>query len=210
MRFATNYTIATLLAIVITTLVHSSSTSPNPHEKKRTDAEAQNTAKELSKRHIGGLNDWSCKPTAKHPRPLVLVHGLICKCCLVVGDDWAAGDVHDLIKLLFFFVWPCLEISKQRRYLVVHGASLCQRVGFVILYPSMLKVGIVATEVLTLWLCRGYCVFSLTYGQVSGLPLVAGLDKLENSAQELSVFVDKGIIDYQGIGAIFLWKHETH
>ncbi|KAG0014231.1 hypothetical protein BGZ81_000587, partial [Podila clonocystis] len=31
----------------------------------------------------------------------------------------------------------------------------------------------------------------LTYGQVPGLPLVAGVDKLENSAQELSVFVDK-------------------
>lgn len=42
---------------------------------------------------------------------------------------------------------------------------------------------------------RGYCVFSFTYGQVPGLPLVAGLDKLENGAQQLSEFVDKGNYD---------------
>ncbi|KAF9345606.1 hypothetical protein BGX26_002961 [Mortierella sp. AD094] len=37
----------------------------------------------------------------------------------------------------------------------------------------------------------GYCVFSLTYGQLPGIPLFAGLDKMENSAPQLSAFVDK-------------------
>ncbi|KAF8907463.1 hypothetical protein BGZ58_006184 [Dissophora ornata] len=38
---------------------------------------------------------------------------------------------------------------------------------------------------------QGYCVFALTYGQMNGLTIFGGLDKMENSAQQLSDFVDK-------------------
>ncbi|KAF9187335.1 hypothetical protein BGZ50_001977 [Haplosporangium sp. Z 11] len=40
---------------------------------------------------------------------------------------------------------------------------------------------------------KGYCVFTLTYGKLNNLPLVAGLDKMENGAQQLSDFVDRVI-----------------
>ncbi|KAF9582676.1 hypothetical protein BGW38_010898 [Lunasporangiospora selenospora] len=38
---------------------------------------------------------------------------------------------------------------------------------------------------------KGYCVFSLTYGKLPGIPLIAGLDSMETSAQQLSTFIDK-------------------
>ncbi|KAF9100365.1 hypothetical protein BGX29_006655 [Mortierella sp. GBA35] len=41
---------------------------------------------------------------------------------------------------------------------------------------------------------KGYCVFSLTYGQYKNIPLLAGLDKMENSAAQLSAFVDKVLL----------------
>ncbi|KAG0045362.1 hypothetical protein BGZ90_008475 [Linnemannia elongata] len=37
----------------------------------------------------------------------------------------------------------------------------------------------------------GYCVYSLTYGSLPGIYLIAGLDKMENGAAQLSAFVDK-------------------
>jgi len=81
-----------------------------------------------------GANDWSCKPSAAHPEPVVLVHGLLANL-----TEW-----------------------QVMAPLLAHN---------------------------------GYCVFALTYGTVPGLafPLdqVGGLLPMEQSAQELSAFVDR-------------------
>lgn len=41
------------------------------------------------------------------------------------------------------------------------------------------------------FVAKGYCVFSLTYGQLNNSLIFDGLDKMENSAQQLSDYVDK-------------------
>lgn len=42
-------------------------------------------AKRLAAPGVIGANDWGCKPTASHPRPVVLVHGTFAEASL----DWA-------------------------------------------------------------------------------------------------------------------------
>lgn len=78
-----------------------------------------------------GWNDWSCKPSTAHPRPVVLVHGTF-------------------------------------------GNSVDNWLGF----APYLKH-------------RGYCVFSLDYGQLPGVPLFHGLGPTEKSAEQLDAFVDE-------------------
>ena len=41
------------------------------------------------------------------------------------------------------------------------------------------------------WPAAGYCVFSLDYGQLPGVPLFNGLGPIDKSAEQLQVFVDK-------------------
>ncbi|MET7987871.1 MULTISPECIES: alpha/beta fold hydrolase [unclassified Streptomyces] len=78
-----------------------------------------------------GWNNYSCKPSAAHPRPVVLVHGTFGNSV----DNWLA------------------------------------------LAPYLTS--------------RGYCVFSLDYGQLPGVPLFNGLGPIDASAAQLQVFVDK-------------------
>ncbi|MEU6552404.1 alpha/beta fold hydrolase [Streptomyces sp. NPDC046915] len=78
-----------------------------------------------------GWNDYSCKPSAAHPRPVVLVHGTLGNSI----DNWLS-------------LAPYLE----------H---------------------------------RGYCVYSLDYGQLPGVPVFHGLGPIDKSAEQLSGFVDK-------------------
>lgn len=78
-----------------------------------------------------GWNDYSCKPSAAHPRPVVLVHGTLGNSV----DNWLG-------------LAPYLE-------------------------------------------ARGYCVYSLDYGQLDGVPLFHGLGPIDRSAAQLSAFVDK-------------------
>ncbi|MFE2535015.1 esterase/lipase family protein [Streptomyces sp. NPDC059371] len=78
-----------------------------------------------------GWNNYSCKPSTAHPRPVVLVHGTFGNSI----DNWLA------------------------------------------LAPYLTS--------------RGYCVFSLDYGQLPGVPLFNGLGPIDKSAAQLQVFVDK-------------------
>ncbi|MFF8914489.1 esterase/lipase family protein [Streptomyces sp. NPDC015032] len=78
-----------------------------------------------------GWNDYSCKPSAAHPRPVVLVHGTFGNSI----DNW------------------------------------------LLLAPYL--VG------------RGYCVYSLDYGQLPGVPVFNGLGPIDRSAGQLAAFVDE-------------------
>ncbi|MFI1291187.1 esterase/lipase family protein [Streptomyces sp. NPDC020792] len=78
-----------------------------------------------------GWNNYGCKPSAAHPRPVVLVHGTFGNSV----DNWLS------------------------------------------LAPYLKD--------------RGYCVFSLDYGQLPGVPLFYGLGPIDKSAEQLSAFVDK-------------------
>src|SRR5262249_38022125 len=77
-----------------------------------------------------GWNDYSCHPSAAHPRPVVLVHGTFGNSV----DNW------------------------------------------VVLAPYLAD--------------RGYCVYSLDYGQLPGVPGINGLGPIDKSAGQLSDFVD--------------------
>ncbi|MEU9599564.1 alpha/beta fold hydrolase [Streptomyces sp. NPDC048109] len=82
-------------------------------------------------RPSSGWNDFTCEPSAAHPRPVVLVHGTF-------------------------------------------GNSVDNWLG---LAPYLTN--------------RGYCVFSLDYGQLPGVPLFHGLGPVEKSAEQLAAYVDK-------------------
>lgn len=77
-----------------------------------------------------GWNDYTCRPSAAHPRPVVLVPG-------------TGGNSVD---------------------------------NFLVLAPYLVQ--------------RGYCVFSLDYGQLPGETLFDGLGPIADSAQQLSDFTD--------------------
>ncbi|MGW1493869.1 esterase/lipase family protein [Streptomyces sp. NPDC002402] len=77
-----------------------------------------------------GWNNYSCKPSATHPRPVVLVHGTL-------------------------------------------GNSVDNWLG---LAPYLVH--------------RGYCVFSLDYGQLPGVPFFHGLGPIDKSAEQLDTYVD--------------------
>jgi triacylglycerol lipase len=81
-----------------------------------------------------GANDYSCRPSAEHPRPVVLVHGLMAN----------------------------------------------QTVNWQTISPILAN--------------NGYCVFSLTYGTLANVSTPVyqpgGLDRMEDSAQQLGDFVD--------------------
>ncbi|UUN26038.1 triacylglycerol lipase [Streptomyces sp. FIT100] len=78
-----------------------------------------------------GWNDYSCKPSAAHPRPVILVHGTFGNSV----DNWLA------------------------------------------LAPYLVH--------------RGYCVFSLDYGQLPGVPFFHGLGPVDKSAEQLDAYVDE-------------------
>ncbi|MEU6806044.1 esterase/lipase family protein [Streptomyces neyagawaensis] len=78
-----------------------------------------------------GWNDYACKPSSAHPRPVVLVHGTFANSV----DNWLG------------------------------------------LAPYLVN--------------RGYCVYSLDYGQLPGVPFFNGLGPIDKSAKQLDTFVDQ-------------------
>lgn len=78
-----------------------------------------------------GWNNYSCKPSAAQPRPVVLVHGTFGNSV----DNW------------------------------------------LVLAPYLVR--------------RGYCVFSLDYGQLPNVPFFHGLGPIDKSAEQLDAYVDK-------------------
>ncbi|MEU3739318.1 alpha/beta fold hydrolase [Streptomyces sp. NPDC032198] len=78
-----------------------------------------------------GWNDYGCKPSAAHPRPVVLVHGTFGNSI----DNW------------------------------------------LVLAPYLVR--------------RGYCVYSLDYGQLPAVPFFNGVGPIDKSAEQLDGFVDK-------------------
>ena len=97
-----------------------------------------------------GSNDWSCRPTAAHPNPVVLVHGLFAD----MTDNWQTMS-------------PLLADN-------------------------------------------GYCVFAFTYGTTPGtsfpLDQVGGLGPMEQSAVQLSAFVDQ-VLDTTGARQVDIVGH---
>jgi hypothetical protein len=58
----------------------------------------------------------------------------------------------------------------------------------------------------SIWIISGYCTFTITYGQYKNIPLLAGLDKMENSAAQLSTFVDR-VLAQSNSTQVFLVGH---
>lgn len=95
-----------------------------------TAAEAADTA-DTADAPSRGWNNYSCKPSRAHPRPVVLVHGTLANSV----DNWLG------------------------------------------LAPYLVN--------------RGYCVYSLDYGQLPGVAFFNGLGPIDKSAEQLDAFVDK-------------------
>ncbi|MBW8735826.1 MAG: alpha/beta fold hydrolase [Streptomyces turgidiscabies] len=115
--------LAALLLAAAATVVPAATTA-----QAETQTETASTFASASGR---GWNDYSCEPSAAHPRPVVLVHGTFANGV----DNWLT------------------------------------------LAPYLTN--------------RGYCVFSLDYGQLPGVPLFYGLGPIGRSAEQLAAFVDK-------------------
>jgi triacylglycerol esterase/lipase EstA (alpha/beta hydrolase family) len=101
---------------------------------------------ESAKSEGGGWNDYDCKPSQEHPRPVVLVHG-------------TGGNAVD---------------------------------NWLGLAPYLKD--------------RGYCVFSLDYGQYNNIPLLHGLGPVEDSAEQLDEFVDK-VLEASGTEKVDIVGH---
>ncbi|MGA4877991.1 esterase/lipase family protein [Streptomyces lydicamycinicus] len=124
LRWSRTLTLLPALALALgVTTVPAAAADPSPATTPAGSA-AQSAA-------ASGWNNYSCKPSAAHPRPVVLVHGTL-------------------------------------------GNSIDNWLG---LAPYLVA--------------RGYCVFSLDYGQLPGVPFFHGLGPVEASARQLAAYVDR-------------------
>lgn len=143
-RFRSAAVVATTLAVTVlpaTASATAATTAPVAPAGQTTSAQSAASAAGSS-----GWNDYSCKPSTAHPRPVVLVHGTF-------------------------------------------GNSVDNWLG---LAPYLVN--------------RGYCVFSLDYGQLPGKPGFHGLGPIEESAKQLDTYVDK-VLAATGTGEVDLVGH---
>ncbi|HEX6469326.1 MAG TPA: alpha/beta fold hydrolase [Streptosporangiaceae bacterium] len=117
-----------------------------PGATRAAAADAIAAAKALAAPGVPGANNWSCKPGAAHPRPVVLVHGTFAN----GSDNWLAAA------------------------------------------PALAG--------------HGYCVFALTYGAVRGVPVLAAIAPVADSAAQLATFVD-GVLAATGAAQADLVGH---
>ncbi|MFI5524598.1 esterase/lipase family protein [Streptomyces platensis] len=128
LRWSRTLTLLPALALALgVATVPAAAAGPSPAVTPAGDA-AQHPARTAAG---SGWNNYSCKPSAAHPRPVVLVHGTL-------------------------------------------GNSIDNWLG---LAPYLVA--------------RGYCVFSLDYGQLPGVPFFHGLGPVDASAQQLAAYVDR-------------------
>ena len=118
---------ALALALGVTTTAPAAAAHPSPATTPAGDAARLPSHSTVR----SGWNNYSCKPSADHPRPVVLVHGTLGNAI----DNWLG------------------------------------------LAPYLVA--------------RGYCVFSLDYGQLPGVPFFHGLGPVDASAQQLATYVDR-------------------
>ena len=140
--------VAVVMAIPVTA-AGASTVEPSTSTPSAKTAESVKTAKtdaQKPKAAEGGWNDYGCKPSAEHPRPVVLVHG-------------TGGNAVD---------------------------------NWLGLAPYLKN--------------RGYCVFSLDYGQYNGIPFIYGLGPIEKSAEQLDAYVDK-VLKATGTGDVDIVGH---
>ncbi|KAH7060136.1 secreted lipase [Linnemannia elongata] len=95
---------------------------------------------------------------------------------------WTAEEIeehHQWIKRSSSGIndWNCVPAAGKRPVVLVHGLIATKDDNWIYMGPRLQAAG--------------YCVYSLTYGSLPGIYLIAGLDKMENGAAQLSAFVDK-------------------
>ncbi|KAG0296255.1 hypothetical protein BGZ96_009901, partial [Linnemannia gamsii] len=95
---------------------------------------------------------------------------------------WTAEEIeehHQWVKRSSSGIndWSCVPSAGKRPIVLVHGLIANKDDNWIYMGPRLKAAG--------------YCVYSLTYGTLPGIYLIAGLDKMENGAAQLSTFVDK-------------------
>ena len=120
------------------------------------------------------------------PIPILLNHA---------PDAKAAAEFVALVKrgTAGFNDWSCHPSAEHPNPLVlVHATMEVPLTNWIYMGPR--------------FVAKGYCVFAMTYGQNPKIPLLYGVNRMENSAQELAVFVDK-VLNATGADKVDMLGH---